>query len=78
MSEFKAKQPVAKVKKPVTRKAPVKKVEVVPDHKVECVTKNGIVTIGGQFKCQVGMFKIIERNIRQKVNTLFLGPTGVN
>lgn len=39
--------------------------------------KAGYVTLNKYFKVELGMYKILERNINKGVNTLLLGPTGV-
>ncbi len=37
----------------------------------------GFVTLNNYFKVELGIYKIMERNIKKGVNTLLLGPTGV-
>ena len=59
-----------KVRKPRTKKATTVKVE-------ELKVKNGYVSLNDYFKVELGIYKIMERNIKKGVNTLLLGPTGV-
>jgi MoxR-like ATPase len=41
------------------------------------VIKNGSVVLNDYFMVDIGVYKIMERNIKKATNTLLLGPTGV-
>lgn len=60
---------VVKLKKKYNKK----KVEPIP----ELRESGGYYTLDNHFKVEVGVYKVLERNIRKGTNTLILGQTGV-
>jgi len=66
---------VTKVRKPRAKRKtdPIKTAVSTADLKIT----NGYVSLNDYFKVQVGVYKILERNILKGVNSMLLGPTGV-
>lgn len=56
----------------VTTKKTTKKVKTPTS-----INSNGTTTLNGYFKVKTGLLSVLERNIKNSVNTLLLGPTGV-